>query len=158
MAYTNPGLAIANNANAVAVMTPVNTQVNPVTQASNGRRLLGVVKGVSLITTGDVVQMPIINSTAWVPELIVTANGTLAGAQGSVATAALGVFTAAAAGGTAIKANATLANNSAVGSAISLATTVANLAFTNQTLFINVGTALATAAVDIYLYGTDLSA
>jgi hypothetical protein len=158
MAYTNPGPAVANNPSTVAVITPVSTNNNPVVQGANAYRLLGLVKGVSGVTVGDVVQMPIINATAWMPILIVTANGTISGAQASVATLALGVFTAAAAGGSAIKANAALTNNSAAGSAIALATSIANLAFTNQSLFINVGTALAASAVDIYLYGYDLSA
>ena len=114
-------------------------------------------RGVSLANTGDAADMPIINASSYAPALIETSNGQVSGVAGSIATAAIGVFTAAAAGGSAIKANATLANNSAAGSAIALATTIANLGFTGQTLYINVGTALANATVDVFLYGYDIS-
>lgn len=158
MAYTNPGLATAQNANTVAVVTPVSTSNNPVVQGSQALRLLGVAKGVSGNATGDAATMTIINSTSWLPKEMVTANGAVSGVAGSIATLQLGIFTAAAAGGTAIKSNAALASNSAANSAIVTATTIANLAQTAQTLFINVGTALANSTVDIYLYGYDLSA
>lgn len=158
MANTNLGPAITNNANTVAVVTPVSTVSNPVVQGSQALRLLGVAKLVSGVTTGDAAVMQIINATTWLPVNMVTANGLVSGAQASIATLALGIFTAAAAGGTAIKSNAALASNSAVGSAIVTATTVTAVAQTAQTLFINVGTALAASSVDVYLYGYDLSA
>lgn len=158
MAYTNPGPAIANNASTVAVITPVSTSSNPVVQGSQQLRLLAIAKGVSGIATGDAVQMSIINASTWLPVNMVTYNGTVSGAQASIATLALGIFTAAAAGGTAIKSNAALASNSAVGSAIVTATTVTAVAQTAQTLYVNVGTALAASTVDIALYGYDLSA
>lgn len=155
--YGATGLAQTITPNSVATLTPVNTQTNPGPQGLNGYRLLGVARGVSLAATGDAATMAIINSGSYAPALIVTSNGQVSGAASGIATAAIGVFTAAAAGGSAIKANATLANNSAVGSAIALATTIANLAFTGQTLFINVGTALANATVDVFLYGYDVT-
>lgn len=157
MPSVNPGPALTQTPNSVAEMTPVNTQVNPVVQGANGYRLLGVARSVNLAFTGDAAVMPIINSGSYAPALIVTSNGQVSGVAGSIAAAAIGVFTAAAAGGSAIKANATLANNSAAGSAIALATTIANLAFTGQQLFINVGTALANATVDVFLYGYDVT-
>lgn len=157
MPSVNPGPASTSTPNSVAVVTPVNTQTNPTPQGSNAYRLLGVARGVSLAATGDAATMSILNSGSYAPALIVTSNGQVSGVPGSIATAALGVFTAAAAGGSAIKANATLANNSAAGSAIALATTIANLAFTGQTLYINVGTALANATVDLFLYGYDVT-
>ena len=153
----NPGPAVTANPNSLAVVTPVNAQTSSIPQGSNGYRLLGVARGVSLANTGDAAVMPIINASSYAPALIVTSNGQVSGVAGSIATAAIGVFTAAAAGGSAIKANATLANNSAAGSAIALATTIANLGFTGQTLYINVGTALANATVDVFLYGYDIS-
>ncbi len=154
---SNPGPATTITPNSVAVVAPVNAQTNSTPQGTNGYRLLGVARGVSLAATGDVAVMPIINASSYAPALIVTSNGQVSGVAGSIAAAALGVFTAAAAGGSAIKANATLANNSAANSAIALATTIANLGFTQQTLFINVGTALANATVDLFLYGYDIS-
>lgn len=155
MPSVNPGPASTSNPNTVAGYIPVNTLNKPVEVLTNGYRLLGVARGVSLAATGDAATMTVINSGYWTPALIVTANGQVSGVAASIATAALGVFTAAAAGGSAIKANATLANNSAANSSIALATTIANLAFTTQQLFINVGTALANATVDLFLYGYD---
>ena len=153
----NLGPATTVTSNTVLELAPVNTVTNSTPIGSNAYRLLGVARGISLAVTGDVAVMPIINASSYAPALIVTSNGQVSGVAGSIATAALGVFTAAAAGGSAIKANATLANNSAANSAIALATTIANLGFTNQTLFINVGTALANATVDLFLYGYDIS-
>jgi hypothetical protein len=157
MPSVNPGPATTLTPNNVAVLTPVNTLNKPVEVGTNAYRLLGVARGVSLAATGDAATMTIINSGYWAPALIVTANGQVSGVAGSIATAAIAVNTAAAGGGSAIKANATLANNSAANSAIALATTIANLAFTVQTLYINVGTALANATVDVFLYGYDVT-
>jgi hypothetical protein len=155
--YGVTGLAQTVTPQNVAALLPVNTNVKPVEVLTNAYRLLGVARGVNLNATGDAAVMPIINASSWAPALIVTSNGQVSGVAGTIATAAIGVFTAAAAGGSAIKANATLANNSAAGSAIALATTIANLAFTGSQVFINVGTALANATVDVFLYGYDIS-
>jgi hypothetical protein len=149
--------AVTSTPNTVAGFTPVNSQTNSNPQLSNGYRLLGVARGVSGAVTGDAATMQIINASSYAPALIVTSNGQVSGVAGSIATLALGVFTAAAAGGSAIKANAALTNNSAANSSIALATTIANLGFTTQTLYINVGTALANSTVDLFLYGYDIS-
>jgi hypothetical protein len=158
MANVNPGPAVTSTPSQLAVLTPVNTLGPTVPgQGGNAYRLLAVARGINLASTGDTAVLNIINASSYAPALIVTANGQVAGVAGSIATAAIGVFTAAAAGGTAIKANAALTNNSAAGSAIALATTVVTPAQTAQTLFINVGTALAGATVDVFLYGYDIS-
>ena len=158
MPSVNPGPATTQTQSQLATMTPVNALGPTVPgQAGNAYRLLGVARGINLASTGDTAIMPIINSSSWAPALAVTSNGQVSGVAASVATAAIGIFTAAAAGGSAIKANATLANNSAAGSAIALATTIANLAFTGTQVYINVGTALANATVDVFLYGYDIS-
>jgi hypothetical protein len=158
MANVNPGPASTSTVSTLATLTPVNALGPTVPgQAGNAYRLLGVARGISLAGTGDTATMGIINSSSYAPALIVTSNGQVSGVAGSIATAAFGVFTAAAAGGSAIKANAALTNNSAANSSIALATTIANLAFTVPTLFINVGTALAGATVDVFLYGYDVS-
>lgn len=157
VSYGTTGLLQTSNPNTVAGYAPVNTLNKPVELFTNAYRLLGVARGVSLAATGDAATMIIVNAGSYAPALIVTSNGQVSGVAASIATAAIGVFTAAAAGGSAIKANATLANNSAANSAIALATTIANLAFTQQTLFINVGTALANATVDVFLYGYDVT-
>lgn len=158
MPSVNPGPATTVTASQLATMTPVNALGPTVPgQAGNALRLLCVARGVSLNATGDAAIMPIINSSSYVAATMVTANGQVSGAGASVATAALGIFTAAAAGGTAIVANATLANNSAAGRAIALAASVVNAAQTVTQLYVNVGTALANATVDVFLYGYDLS-
>ena len=158
MANVNPGPAVTSTPSTEAVLTQVNT-LGPTlpSQGSNAYRLLGSARGVSGNGTGDAAVIQIVNASSWAPALIVTANGQVSGVAGSIATLALGVFTAAAAGGTAIKANAALTNNSAAGSAIALATSIVTPAQTVQTLFVNVGTALANSTVDIFLYGYDLS-
>lgn len=155
MTTLNNSPAQTVTANNVAQLLPVNTNQKPVEVGTNALRLLAVARGVSLAQLGDAAIMPIINAAVWAPATIVIANGQVSGAQASIATAAIGVFTAAAAGGTAIKANAALASNSAAGSSIAAATATVILAFTGQTLYVNVGTALANATCDVFIYGYD---
>lgn len=157
MPSVNPGPSVTQTPQNAAVIAPFSTLKQPVVQGAFQYRLLAVALGVPLSAVGDIVAMPVINASIWVPALIVTANGRVSGVQASIATAAIAVNSGPAGAAPVIKANATLANNSAAGSAIALATTIANLAQTAQTLFINVGTALANATVDLYLYGYDIS-
>lgn len=156
MANLGPSTSVTSNS--VAVLTPVSAVTNPGPQGAQALRLLGVAKGVSGIATGDAAVMQIINSSTWVPTVMITTNSLLAGVSGSVATLAIGLFTAAAAGGTAIKSNAALSSNTAATAAIVTATTVVAVAQTSQQVYVNVGTALATSSIDVYLYGYDLSA
>jgi hypothetical protein len=157
MPSVNPGPATTTTPNTVAELTPVNTLQKPIELGANNLRLLGVARGVSGNATGDAAVMQIINSSSWLPVNMVTSNGQVSGVAGSIATLALGLFTAAAAGGTAIKSSAALGSNSAAGSAIVTATTVVAVAQTAQSVFVNVGTALANSTVDIFLYGYDIS-
>ena len=158
MPSVNPGPATTQTVSQLAAMAPVNAQASMFPGvAGNAYRLLGVARSVSGNATGDAALLYIINSSSWAPALMVTSNGQVSGVAGSIATLALGIFTAANAGGTAIKANAALTNNSAANSAIAVATTIANLAYTNQSLYVNVGTALANSTVDVFLYGYDVS-
>jgi hypothetical protein len=154
----NLGPSTTVTSNAVAVLTPVSTVTNPGPQGAQALRLLGVAKGVSGAAVGDAAVMQIINASTWLPVSMITANSQLAGVAGSVATLAIGLFTAAAAGGTAIKSNAALASNTAGTAGVVTATTVTAVTQTSQQVFINVGTALATSSVDVYLFGYDLSA
>lgn len=155
--YGATGVAQTQTPNTVAELIPVNSLQKPVEVGTNALRLLGVARAVSGNSTGDAAVMQIINSTYWLPVNMVTANGQVSGVAGSIATLALGLFTAAAAGGTAIKSNAALASNSAANSGIVTATTVANVAQTVQSIYVNVGTALANSTLDIFLYGYDLT-
>lgn len=157
---SNPGPASISTLNTQILTAPqAGSNANfgsGVTQGSNALRLIAVARAVNLATTGDTL-MPIINSTSWAPATIVIANGQVSGAQASVASASLGVFTAAAAGGTALRAAGALTNNSAAGSSIVAASAVVNLAYTTSYLYVNVGTALANATCDIFCYGYDES-
>jgi hypothetical protein len=157
VSYSATGLLQTSNPNSVATLTPVNTQTNPGPQGLNALRLLASIRGVSLAVTGDVAVMPVINSASWSPVTVVTSNGQVSGVAGSIATASLGVFTAAASGGSVIKTQAALASNSAAGSSIAIAAgaAAAALAFTGQSIYVNVGTALANATCDVFIYGYD---
>jgi len=155
MPSVNPGPATTQTPNTQAELAPVNTLQKPVELGTNALRLLGVARGVNLSATGDAAVMPIVNAGTWAPATVVTANGQVSGVQGSIATASIGIFTAPAGGGTAIKAQAALASNSAAGSSIAAASATVILAFTAQTLYVNVGTALANATVDVFVYGYD---
>lgn len=155
MPSVNPGPASTSTPNSVAEYVPANTTTNSTPVGTNGLRLLGVARGVNLAVTGDAATIPIINAGTWAPATIVVANGQVSGVQGSIASASIGIFTAAAGGGTAIKAQAALASNSAAGSSIAAASATVILAFTAQTLFVNVGTALANATADVFVYGYD---
>ena len=94
-------------------------------------------------------------------------NAQISGASGSIASAAFGIFTAAAAGGTAIVANAVNTSNTTafvvnartVASTAAWSTNNANGMFTSTTpnLYVNVGTALANATCDVFIYGYDLT-
>ena len=157
MPSVNPGPALTQTPNTVAELTPVNTLQKPVEVGTNALRLLGVARAVSGNATGDAAVMQIINSSSWLPVNMVTSNGPVSGVAGSIATLALGLFTAAAAGGTAIKSNAALGSNSAANSAIVTATTVVAVGQTAQSIYVNVGTALANSTVDVFLYGYDIT-
>lgn len=153
MPTVNPGPSITQTPNTVDVMTPVNTSNNPAVQGSQGLRLLGVVKGLSVATVGDPALMTIINATTWVPTIVITANANV-----TMATATVGLYTAAAAGGTAVLTVAALTGQTTNAFAYVRAATAIAAAQTAQTLFVNVGVAVATGTVDLYLYGYDLSA
>jgi hypothetical protein len=158
MANVNLGPAVTSTPSQLAVLTPVNIAGPTVPgQGGNALRLLGVARGVSVAGAGDAALMPIINSTSWLPTQMVTSNSLLAGVSGSIATATLGLFTAAAGGGTAIKTAAALAGNTSQTAAVVVATTVTAVSQTAQTVFVNIGTTVATGTVDVFLYGFDIS-
>lgn len=158
MPSLNPGPATTSTPNSAAVLTPNNTTVNSTPQGSNALRLLGSARNLNLAVTGDTL-VPIINAASYSVANIVVTNSQLAGVGGSIATASIGVFTAAAGGGTAIKAQAALASNTSqtVVFQATVASTALILPNTTPNLYINCGTALATATADIFIYGYDLS-
>jgi hypothetical protein len=157
MPSVNPGPATTQTPNQVAQLLPVNTLQKPVEVGTNALRLLAVARNINLSQLGDAAVMPVINSTQYAPVNYVFANGQVNGVPGSIATAAVGIFQAPAAGGSnAIRAaNTALSTNSAAGSSISTAAAVVNLTYTSQLLYLNVGTVLAGATVDLFIYGYD---
>lgn len=151
MANLGPSTTVSSNS--VAVITPVNQTSNPVVQGSQAIRLLGVVKGLSVASVGDPAVMQIINATTWVPTTVITANANV-----TMATATVGLYTGAAASGTAVLTTAALTGQTTNGFVYVRAATAVTAAQTAQTLYVNVGVAVATGTVDLYLYGYDLSA
>lgn len=150
----NLGPATLVTQQAVAVVTPVSTSNNPVTQGSNALRLLAVAKGVNANALGDT-AMQVINATNWSATTVVLSNASI-----SLTTAAAGIFTAVSAGGTAVRTNAALSALTASTVTSAAAATAAAIALntTAQTIYFNVATAQGAAAtLDVYVYGYDLS-
>lgn len=153
MPSINPGPASTATASTVATLTPVNTLTNPGPQGLNSLRLLASARGISLAAIGDVAVMPVINASSYVAATVITTNST----GGTVAGVSLGVFTAAAAGGTAIRANGALTGQTTSTFAFVQAASSAATLSTAQSLFVNVGTAVAGTTTDIFVYGYDVS-
>lgn len=151
MAYINAGPSSTTNPSTQAVMSPQNANL-AAPQGLGALRLLGIVKGLSVNATGDPAVMPIINATRWVPTTVVTSNANV-----TMATATVGLYTAAAAGGTAVLTTAALTGQTTNGFVYVRAATAITAAQTAQSLFVNVGVAVATGTVDVALYGYDLS-
>jgi len=160
MPSVNPGPATTSTVSSVATLTPQNILGPTVPgQAGNALRLLAVARNVSVNGTGDSVIMPIINSTSYNVATIVVCNSQLAGVSGSIATANISINTGAAVTGTSVNAAAALTTLTA-SNVVALRTVVAAtllLSLTSQVLYVNVGTAVATGTLDIFVYGYDLS-
>jgi hypothetical protein len=156
MPSVNPGPATTQTPNTVAELLPVNTLQKPVEVGTNALRLLGVARGVSLNSTGDAAVMPVINAAAWSPVTVVFANGLVSGVSTTVAAAGVGIFTGAGSTGTTVRTQGVLTAQTAGASiaAGALAATAA-LQLTAQSMYVNVGTALANATVDVFVYGYD---
>lgn len=154
MPNVNPGPASTSTPNTVAGVTPVNTLNNPVPQLTTAVRLLATARNVPTSVAGDAAVTQVINASRWVPQYVVIANPT--GATSTPAAAYVGVFTNAAAAAYTVLANAVLTSLSAtlVKYAASANTTSMT---TDQNIYINVGTTTAAGAVDVYIYGWDLS-
>jgi len=124
-------------------------------------RLIGVVKGLNVGAAGDTAFTVLASTQNWVPVSIITSNSitTATGASVSVATATVGVYTAPNQGGTTILTTAALTSQAAstyvkIQAATNAATAVVNAG--NQ-LYANVGTTVAGAQIDLFVYGYDLS-
>lgn len=154
MPSVNPGPATTTTPNTTAELAPVNTLNKPVELGTNALRLLGVARGVSLAVTGDVAVMPVVNAAAWSAATVVFANGLVSGVATTVAAAGVGIFTGAGSTGTTVRTQGVLTGQIANAS-IAAAAASAAVQSTAQSLFLNVGTALANATVDVFVYGYD---
>ena len=119
-------------------------------------RVLGVLKGVSTAAAADF-AVQINNSALYVPVSVVVANANNAGATQSVASVNLGVYTAVSKGGSAVLTAAALTSQTTPSYVTISAATNPNTALSAQTVYVNISTAFATATVDVYIYGYDLS-
>ena len=119
-------------------------------------RVLGVLKGVSTAAAADF-AVQINNSALYVPTSVVVANANNAGATQSVASVNLGVYTAVAKGGSAVLTAAALTSQTTPSYVTISAASNPNTALSSQTVYVNISTAFATATVDVYIYGYDLS-
>ena len=120
-------------------------------------RVLGVLKGVSTAAAADY-AVQINNSALYVPVSVVVANANNAGATVSVASVNLGVYTAVAKGGTTSILTAAALTGQTTPSYVTIsAASNPNTAQSAQTVYVNISTAFATATVDVYIYGYDLS-
>ena len=119
-------------------------------------RVLGVLKGVSTAAAADF-AVQINNSSLYVPVSVVVANANNNGATQSVASVNLGVYTAVAKGGSAVLTAAALTSQTTPSYVTISAATNPNTALSAQTVYVNISTAYATATVDVYVYGYDLS-
>lgn len=154
MPTVNPGPASTSNPNTVAGFIPVNTLNKPVEVLTNALRLLAVARAVPLSNTGDAAVVPVINSAAWSAATVVFANGLVSGVATTVAAAGIGIFTGAASTGTTVRTQGVLTGQIALAS-IAAAAASAAVQSTAQSMYINVGTALANATVDVFVYGYD---
>ena len=141
---SNPGPAVTNTTH------PSNLN------SQQALRVLGVLKGVSTAAAADF-AVQINNSALYVPASVVVANANNNGATQSVASVNLGVYTAVAKGGSAVLTAAALTSQTTPSYVTISAATNPNTALSAQTVYVNISTAFATATVDVYVYGYDLS-
>ena len=141
---SNPGPAVTNTTH------PSNLN------SQQALRVLAVLKGVSTAAAADF-AVQINNSSLYVPVSVVVANANNNGATQSVASVNLGVYTAVAKGGSAVLTAAALTSQTTPTYVTISAATNPNTALSAQTVYVNISTAFATATVDVYVYGYDLS-
>ena len=136
---------------------PASTQTVNYTGLSSQQALvlIGVVKGLSVSAAGDV-AMPVQSGiTSFVPTVVITTNANV-----TQATATVGIYTAPAQGGTAVLTTAAQTGVTTSTFAFVRAATAAAALVTVSTggqLYVNVGTTVAGATNDIYLYGYNVS-
>jgi hypothetical protein len=160
MANVNLGPASTSTASTQAVIAPqTSPNFNSQGQGTNAIRLLAVGRSISVNGTGDTALLPILNSTNYNVTNIVVTNAQLAGVSGSIATANISVNTGAAVTGTSVNAAAALTTLTSSTVVAQRTIVAATLLLTLQAtgLYVNVGTAVATGSLDLFVYGYDLT-
>lgn len=136
---------------------PANTTtVNyPLVNSQQALCLIGFIKGASVAAAGDTPFQVVSGITSFVPTVVVNTNANV-----TQATATVGIYTAPAQGGTAVLTTAALTGVTTSTFAYVRAATAANALVTvpsGGSLYMNVGTTVATGTNDIYLYGYNVS-
>ena len=136
---------------------PASSQtIHPSNLATNQAvRLLAFASAVPISATGDAaVTLPVLNTASYNVQYVAITN-----ANTDVSGGALAIWTAPAGTGTEIVTNASLTSNTS-STYVTNATVVAGTKATRltaQTLYVKVGTAVASGTVDIFVYGYDFS-
>ena len=136
---------------------PASTQtIHPSNLATNQAiRLLAYASAVPISATGDAaVTLPVLNTASYNVQYVAITNANV-----DVSGGALAIWTAPAGTGTEIVTNASLTSNTS-STYVTNATVVAGTKTTRltaQTLYVKVGTAVASGTVDIFVYGYDFS-
>ena len=136
---------------------PASTQtIHPSNLATNQAvRLLAFASAVPISATGDsIVTIPVFNTSSYNVQFVAITNANV-----DVSGGALAIWTAPAGTGTEIVTNASLTSNTS-STYVTNATVVAGTKATRltaQTLYVKVGTAVASGSVDIFVYGYDFS-
>jgi len=117
--------------------------------------LIAQYKGLPCTAAGDFVMPVLSGMTSFVPTTVVTTNATI-----TMAAATVGIYTAVGQGGTAVLTTAALTGQTSTAFAYVRAATAAAAMITVGTegnLYVNIGTTVASSAVDLYVYGYNVS-
>ena len=159
MANVNLGPAVTSTASQTAALASNFTpNFGMLGNGQNALRAICIGRAVSLNGTGDALFMPLINVGSFVATNIVFTNGLISGVSGNIAAASVGIFTNAAGAGTVIRTAGVLTGMTSTAVALVNAAASAGALVTNFTgLYFNVGTAVANATVDCFVYGYDVT-
>lgn len=127
----------------------------PVISSQQALVLIGVVKGLSVAAAGDTVMQVQSGITAFVPTVVVNTNANV-----TQATATVGIYTQPAQQGTAVLTTAALTGVTTNAFAYVRAATAAAAQVSvpsGGSLYVNVGTTVAGATNDIYIFGYNVS-
>lgn len=166
MPSVNPGPAVTSTVGSEAVLTPLNSTTSSIPQGSNALRLLAVARAIPIAAgTGDIAQLPMINTTSFIVSAVYFTNAV----GGTAAALTVSLNGGPGVTGTSFVASAALTNLTGITKYVS--STVAESANTSaQTatmgtsgaasnyLYLN-STQVSAAATscDLFVYGYDIS-